>query len=55
MWCFYKSGYNKLHLLTAGQDRSLRMTSTIRDAQSCEISQGILDPTLLISPRLSVL
>ncbi|XP_028418818.1 WD repeat-containing protein 36-like [Dendronephthya gigantea] len=27
-------------ILSAGQDRSLRITSTIRDSQNCELSQG---------------
>ena len=38
--------YLKLKSFFLGLDRSLRYTSTIRDEQGCEISQGItLSPT----------
>ena len=34
--------HNELYYSLVGQDRTLRMTSTIRDAQSCELSQGLM-------------
>ena len=34
--------YLLFYFLVLGQDRSFRMTSTVRDAQSCELSQGIV-------------